>query len=138
MVTTAIHLSTSDSFQQHVQFDYSQLIINAFIESCKALDASIFESFLEEDDVFEDKNKYLFLASLKSLFDSYKSRQHLVAEVYLNEGTCQGCEYGKPVKLFFVVLSGRVIFKDQFAYIIEEQDGVLKDIYRCNMFCKNK
>ena len=99
MITTTIHLPTSDSFQQHVQLDYSQLIINAFIESCKALDASVFEPFLEEDDVFEDKNKYLFLASLKSLFDSYKSRQHLVAEVYLNEGTCQGCKYGKPVNI---------------------------------------
>ena len=76
-----IHLNTSTAFKQHAEPSQSQLIINAFIESCKALDASIFEPFMEEDNVFEDKNKYLFLAELKSLFDSYKPKDDFT--VYL-------------------------------------------------------
>ena len=138
MVATTIHLTTSDSFQQQAQPDYSQTIIEAFLKSCKALDASVFEPFMEEDNVFEDKNKYLFLAGLKTLFDRYKSIEHLCSDVYLHDGTCAGCQYGKAVKLFSVVLSGRKIFKDQFAYVIEKEDGILKDIYRCSLFCKDK
>ena len=135
MVATTIHLTTSDSFQQQAQPGHSQTIIDAFIASCKALDASIFEPFMEEDNVFEDKNKYLFLASLKTLFDRYKSIEHLCSDVYLQDGICSGCQFGKTVKLFSVVLSGRKIFKDQFAYVIEKKNGILIDIYRCKLFC---
>ena len=122
MVATTIHLTTSDSFQQKAQPGHSQTIIEAFIASCKALDASVFEPFMGEENVFEDKNKYLFLASLKTLFDRYKSIEHLCSDVYLHDGTCAGCQYGKAVKLFSVILSGRMIFKDKFAYVIEKKE----------------
>ncbi|MEO6732324.1 MAG: hypothetical protein ABIN01_13990 [Ferruginibacter sp.] len=135
MIATTINLRTRDSFQQQAQLDHSQIIIKAFIESCKTLDASILEPFMEEDNIFEDKSKYLFLAGLKTLFNRYKSIEHLCSEVYLHEGTCAGCRYGKAVNLFSVVLSGRNIFKDVFAYFIEEKNGILIDIYRCNLFC---
>lgn len=66
MLTTTVHLTTSDIFQQVAQVNQSENIVDAFIESCKALDASIFEPYMEEDNVFEDKSKYLFLASMKT------------------------------------------------------------------------
>ena len=58
MIAAATHLSTKESFQQQAQPDHSQIIIDAFIESCKAFDASVFEPYIEEDNVFEDKNKF--------------------------------------------------------------------------------
>ena len=135
METTVIHLTTSDSFQQEAQTDHSKLIIDAFIESCKALDASIFEPYMDEENVFESKNKYLFLAGMKELFDSFKNKKAVSINVNVEDGTCKGCQYGKDIKLFSVKAWGRVIFKDQFAYLIDIHKGVLRDIYRCNLFC---
>ena len=131
-----IHLNTSTAFKQHAVQSQSQLIINAFIKSCKALDASIFEPFMEDENVFEDKSKYLFLAELKSLFDSYKNREHLSYDIYDKDGTCAGCLYGRSIKVFSVILVGRQIFKDKFAFVIEQKDGILMDIFRCNLFSK--
>ena len=131
---TTIHLVTCDAFQQQALSGDSQIIIDAFTESCKALDASIFEPFMEEDNVFEDKNKYIFLAGLKVLFDSYKDNKPLFFNVAIEDGTCAGCNYGKNVKIFSVKGWGRIIFKDRFAYVIDKNKGILKDIYRCNLF----
>ena len=134
MLPTTIHLITCDAFQQVAQPSHSQIIIDAFIESCKALDASIFEPFMEEDNVFEDKNKYIFLAGLKVLFDSYKNKKPLFFNVTVEDGTCAGCNYGKNIKIFSVKGWGRIIFKSRFAYVIDKNKGILKDIYRCNLF----
>ena len=135
MLTATVHLTTSDIFQQVAQGNQSEKIVDTFIESCKALDASIFEPYMEENNVFEDKNKYLFLAGMKALFDSYKDKKALFFNVNVEDGTCKGCNYGKAVKAFSVKGWGRVIFKDQFAYVIEMENGILRDIYRCNLFC---
>ena len=137
METTAIHLTTSDSFQQIAQIDHSKLIIDAFVESCKALDASIFEPYMNEENVFEDKDKYLFLASMKALFDSYKDKQALFFNVNVDDGTCKGCKFGKSIKVFSVKGWGRTISTGQFAYVIEIENGILKDIFRCNFFAKH-
>jgi hypothetical protein len=134
METTVIHLTTSDSFQQVAQIDHSKLIIDAFVESCKALDASIFEPYMDEENVFESKNKYLFLASMKELFDSFKDKKAVFINVNVEDSTCKGCQYGKPIKLFSVKGWGRVIFTGQFAYRINVEKGILIDIYRCNYF----
>lgn len=135
---TTIHLPTSDSFQLQNQPNISQIISDAFIESCKALDASIFEPYMDEEGTFENKNKYLFLADLKALFDSYKEENLLSISVSVEDGTCTGCKNGIGVKVFKVKGWGRIIFSDRFAYVIERKNGVLKDIYRCNLFCKIK
>jgi len=134
MLTNVIHLTTSDSFQQVAQTDHSKLIIDAFVESCKALDASIFESFMDEENIFESKDKYLFLASMKELFDSFKDRKAVFINVNVEDGICKGCQYGKHIKLFSVKGWGRVIFKSQFAYRVDVEKGILKDIFRCNLY----
>ena len=59
----------------------------------------------------------------------------LFFKINVEDSTCKGCQYGKDIKLFSIKGWGRVIIKDQFAYVIEKEMGVLKDIYRCNLFC---
>jgi len=137
MQAAVIHLITSNSFQKEAQTDHSKLIIDAFVQSCMALDASLFEPYMGDENVFEDKCKYLFLASLKELFDSFKSKKAVSINVRVEDGTCKGCQFGKPIKLFSVKGWGRVIIKGQFAYLIDVQKGILKDIYRCNLFCNS-
>ena len=134
MEAPVIHLTTCDSFQEIAQADHSQHIIDAFVESCKALDASIFEPYMDEENVFEDKNKYLFLASMKELFDTFKNKKAVSIHVKAEDGACKGCQFGKYIKMFTVRGFGRMLFTYQFAYRIEVKKGVLLDIYRCNYF----
>ncbi len=134
MISEVIHLTTSESFQKEAPTNQSERIVDAFLESCKALDASIFEPFMEEENVFQNKNKYLFLASMKALFDSYMDNKALFFNVTVVDGTCKGCKYGKAIKAFSVKGWGRTIFNDKFAYVIEMEKGILKDIFRCNYF----
>ena len=72
---------------------------------------------------------------MKALFDSYKNTKILFFKINVEEGNCKGCQKGKAIKLFSIKGWGRVIIKDQFAYVIEKENGILKDIYRCNFFC---
>lgn len=134
MVKTTIHLPTSASFQLQNQLYLSQSISDAFIASCKALDASIFEPYMDEESIFENKDKYIFLADLKALFDSYKEKKPVSITVNIEDGTCKGCKYGIGIKIFNVKCWGRTIISDQFAYVIEKRNGVLLDIFRCNLF----
>lgn len=132
---SAIHLTTTDSFQLNGLPDQSQAISKAFIESCKALDVSLFEPYMEEESTFENKNKYAFLTDLKALFDSYKKKNLFAISVSVQDGTCMGCKNGVRLKVFKVNAWGRTLFSERFAYALETQKGVLKDIYRCNLFC---
>ncbi|NOT91811.1 hypothetical protein [Ferruginibacter sp.] len=137
MLKTTVHLSTCSTFQQTAQVNHCQNIIDAFIESCKALDVSIFEPFMAENNVFEEKTKYLFLAGLKKLFDSYKDEKIFFHKIVVEDGSCTGCNNGKSVKIFSFKGWGRIIKTDHFAYVIERENGILTDIYRCNLFCKS-
>lgn len=137
MLTTTVHLTTCNSFKQESKTNQSENIIYAFVESCKALDASIFEPFMEDNNVFEEKTKYLFLAGLKKLFDSYTDERILFHTIAVEDGSCTGCNEGKAVKIFSFKGWGRIIKTDRFAYVIEKENGILTDIYRCNLFCKD-
>ena len=134
METTVIHLITSKIFQEEAPLNQSEKIVDAFIESCKALDASIFEPFMEEENVFQNKNKYLFLASIKTLFDEFKNDKPVSIDIIDNDGICKGCKYGKSVKTFSVRGWDSEKYNDRFAYVIEMENGILKDVYRCNLF----
>ncbi|MEO6542195.1 MAG: hypothetical protein ABIN74_14425 [Ferruginibacter sp.] len=136
MLSEVIHLTTSDLFQKEAPVNQSERIVDAFIESCKALDASIFEPFMEENNVFEDKNKYLFLANLRTLFETFKVDKPVSMDIVVNDGTCKGCKYGKSVKMFSVNGWDSEKYNDRFAYVIEKENGILKDIFRCNYFGK--
>lgn len=137
MEITAIHLTTSESFQKEAPSNQSEKIVDASIESCKALDASIFEPYMEESYIFETKNKYLFLASIKTLFDEFKNDKPVSIDIIVNDGICKGCKYGKSVKIFSVNGWDSEKYNDRFAYVIEKDNGILKDVYRCNLFCTN-
>ena len=105
----------------------SHIIIGKFHEACEHLDASIFEPFIKEDDVFEDVGKWAFL---QSLWDLFQESQHDLElnSVIRRQGTCKMCNKGQAVTEYLVPGTTMVLF----AYYFELKDGQLKDIYRCN------
>lgn len=50
----------------------SAYIKETFLKACQKLDASIFEPLIDEDEYFEELDKYRFLQSMKSQFDYLK------------------------------------------------------------------
>lgn len=113
--------------QETSTIDQSQLIKETFLKACKNLDASIFEPLVEEDQYFEDLDKYRFLNSMKSQFDYLKSIG--IEEVKLVMGTCKMCFVGDRVYEFYKEPKKG---KPAFAYNIKEEGGKIKDIFRCN------
>lgn len=124
------HLTTSPKFKHKHNSKYSQILIDKFIECCLKLDASIFEPYMTEDDVFEDKEKYSFLAQTKEMFNEVKSKSLDDFKVEVQNTTCKGCSTGDPVFHFRVATINKIPV-DEFAYLIDVKDGILKDIYRC-------
>jgi hypothetical protein len=57
-----------------------------------ALDASLFEPYMEEENVFETKNKYLFPASMKELFDLFWAHKSAFFNVTVEDRTSKGCQ----------------------------------------------
>jgi len=110
--------------EQAKETNQSQLVMDTFIEACIKLDASLFEPLIDEDQMFQDRDKYRFLQSIKDVFDSIKAKQ--ITQVELNLSTCNGCEMGHVSHEFYS--NGEF----QFAYILMMKDGVLFDIFRCN------
>jgi len=105
----------------------SKLIKETFIEACKRLDASLFEPLIKEDQYFEQLDKYRFLQSMKSQFDYLRGEG--IKEVKMVIGLCEMCYSGDRVYEFY---ANPNIGKPAFAYNIKEQNGVVKDIFRCN------
>jgi hypothetical protein len=102
----------------------SQVIMDTFIEACMQLDASIFEPLIDEDQLFQDLDKYLFLHSLKQLFDSVKAKE--LYDMELKLATCKGCEFGHVSHEFYSW------GEFEFAFILSMKKGVLVDIFRCH------
>ena len=134
---TAIHLVTKETFQRENDVNKSQLIIHKLIESCIALDISIFEPFMNEEDIFEDKEKYDFLPEIRDYFHEVRKVTSSNFVVTCRNSVCEGCIKNKPVK-HFQVFDSNNIQKREFAFAIQIEDGILKDIYRCFSFegCK--
>ncbi len=128
---STIHLTTSPKFIQKQNTSYSEIIANKFIDSCLKLDASIFEPYMHEDDVFEDKEKYNFLAQLHGMFDEFARHAFNDFTVKVNDSICKGCVEGQPVKHFKVFNSIAKKPLHEFAFMVEVDNGLLKDIYRC-------
>lgn len=127
------HLKTKLSFHTSEHQGKSQEIIAAFKNACLNLDAGLFEPFMEEEDCFEDLDKYRFLDSLKSNFDRIRSYTKGEIEVTMKNTICQGCSYGKPVMSFSCCSDNGNQLIGSFGYLIDEEDGILKDIYQCNL-----
>ncbi len=128
---TTIHLTTSSKFTQKHNIPFSQTIVDKFVECCLKLDVSIFEPYMHEDDVFEDKEKYTFLVQLYGMFNEFARDTLDDFSVTIKDTFCKGCLQGQPVKRFKVTNNLTKKPLDEFAFMIEVQDGVLKDIYRC-------
>ncbi|HUM64444.1 MAG TPA: hypothetical protein PLV32_01290 [Chitinophagaceae bacterium] len=130
---TTIHLRSRIQFREQQDLNQSQLVISKFIEACISQDASIFEPYMQEDDVFEDKEKYLFLAQLKDLFSEIKSEMPVPYYVAVRDSECCGCPEGKGKLVKHFELKHRLSHKvlDGFAFIIDTENGILKDIFRC-------
>ena len=100
------------------------IIIEKFIEACENLDASVFEPLIEEDQYFQELDKYRFLASLKKNFD--KAHLDGAKKSTLIMGSCQHCERGHVTHQFNHGADAL------FSYIIYKKDGNLIDIFQCN------
>ena len=100
-------------------------ITNKFIEACIQLDASIIEPLLNEDQYFDDLDKYRFLDFLKGQFEA--ARAIGLNRTILHHGTCGLCEIGHSTYEFFGE-DGKI----RFAYIIEKKKNEIKNIFNCN------
>jgi hypothetical protein len=105
----------------------STFIKETFLKACQNLDASIFEPLIGEDEYFQEKDKYRFLHSMKEQFDYLKDLG--VKKVHIVIGTCKMCYTGEKVYEFYVEPKKG---KPAFAYNIQEKNGNIKDIFRCN------
>jgi|SRR5690606_3479781 len=105
----------------------STYIKETFLTACQNLDASIFEPLIDEDQYFEDIDKYRFLQSMKEQFDYLKGIG--INKVQMVKGICRMCFNGDKVYEFY---KEPKVGKPAFAYNIKEVNGFVKDIFRCN------
>jgi hypothetical protein len=133
-----VHLKSTVEYIQVQNTAHSQALIEKFIESCLTLDASPIEPYIHEEDVFEDKSKYLFLASLQQLFDKIKMMVGKDFKVTKSHYTCLGCNYGKPVLRFDISAGNQSTSVYDFGYLIQEKDGVVIDIFKCELYKQRK
>lgn len=99
-------------------------IESKFIQACENLDASIFEPLIEEEQYFDDLDKYRFLQQLKDIFDNVKSKDITKTKAVLGE--CGLCYPGHETLNF-------ISKEKEFAYLVHKEDGNIIDIMRCNM-----
>ncbi len=133
-----IHLKTSKSFIEREDFSQSKKVIEKFIESCLQLDISIFEPYMDEDDVFEDKEKYMFLGDLKRSFDNIRNLAESDFNITIEDRKCNGCSLGKMVKHFEVFNNKANSYIGSFGFLIDVENGILKNIYRCLRYRETK
>ncbi|MFS4418862.1 hypothetical protein [Maribacter sp. 2307ULW6-5] len=105
--------------------DKAQSITAKFIEACLALDASIFEPMIEENQYFEDLDKYRFLSSLKQQFDWAIKRG--AKDITMKKGKCGLCVIGHSTYEFYSSQNTH-----EFAYIINTNKDRVEDIFLCN------
>ena len=112
--------------QESVSVKKRNDVVNAFIDACCKLDPSIFEPFMEEDDVFEDLSKWDFMTEFRDRLWSHSSDD--VKKLYPRLGKCKGCKCDTQTHEFYDIKD-----KFKFAYLIEKEDDIVKDIYVCNL-----
>ena len=113
--------------QNHTAKNQNDVLTNAFIESCKALDPSIFEPYINENIYFEELDKYRFLQSLKDVFSIAKQEGNTNIS-FLKEGYCRLCNC-EQANYEFYNKEGLFLF----AYFIEKKENITTDIYACRL-----
>jgi len=104
----------------------SRLIKETFLMSCKELDASIFEPLIDEEQYFQDLDKYRFLQSLKTAFEKVKAKE--INQTIMLKGTCDLCHIGHTTYQFY----SNNLERPEFTYLILEEKNTIKDIFVCN------
>lgn len=105
--------------------EIAEKITKSFIEACINLDASIFAPIVQEDDIFDELEKYRFLAFLSKQFDLAKAKG--IKKMIVKTGRCDLCARGHSTFEFY----GKSP-KPEFAYVVEIKNGVVKNIFNCN------
>jgi hypothetical protein len=98
-------------------------VLEHFIKACQSLNASVFEPYIEEDQVFEDVDKYRFLQLMKEQFE--RCEVVGITKLQVKEGKCMGCQRGKTTYEFFDGPQMR------FAYVVLYSDKEVSDIFQC-------
>jgi hypothetical protein len=97
-----------------------------FINACLNLDASLFEPLIEENQFFQDLDKYRILQSLKDQFEKVKAKG--ITKITFIEGNCLGCENGHNTHQFY----GDDV-RPEPSYLINKKEDQIQDIFTCNM-----
>lgn len=105
--------------------DNARTIINSFIEAWIILDTRIIEPLIEDTANFDDLDKYRFLAFLRAQFESAKEQG--LKRMIVKPGKCELCLRGHSSYEFYG--NGP---NPRFAYIIETENGEVKNIFNCN------
>lgn len=104
----------------------TERIESTFLDACIHLDAARFEPLIDEDDVFQDLDKYRFLAMLQDLFEEVRAKG--VERMTALPSMCEGCHLGHAVTAFY----GHELIPE-FSFIILKEDGLITDIFQCNL-----
>lgn len=104
----------------------SKFIKETFLKSCRELDPSIFEPLIDEEQYFQDLDKYRFLQSLKTTFKKVKTKG--VGKTVMLKGKCDLCHIGHTTYQFY----SNNLERPEFTYLILEEDNAIKDIFTCN------
>lgn len=125
-----IQIKTQKKFIVESENSYSTKIKSKFIESCLTLDVSLFEPFINEDDIFEEMTKYEFLKKMHETFTITRRITQNDFTVELSKDICRACFIGHEVHVFttFNNVNKKI---EQNGYVIQEVDGKLIDISRC-------
>ncbi len=72
-------------------------------------------------------------AELKDLFEYSQFKTDYDFFVRMTNETCFGCQNRKPVLNFEVMFACKIPVGD-FGFLIDKENGILKDIFRCRMY----
>jgi hypothetical protein len=123
MQTELIKLKVKENVSKDVN---ATLIKDTFLKSCIKLDASIFEPLIDEEQYFQDLDKYRFLQSLKTAFKKVKTKG--VSKTVMLKGKCDLCHIGHTTYQFY----SNNLDRPEFIYLILEENNSIKDIFACN------
>jgi hypothetical protein len=108
--------------------------VTSLIKAISSMDKDALELILEDDVLYQDTTKEIFLQKLNDTFQLFKQNED--SKLIAIEGKCNSIICGNKNKggvSFIGNVSGLYI-----DLIIENEEGAVKDIYECKDFCKNK
>ena len=107
---------------------------SSLIKAISEMNSKALELILEDNVSYQDTTKSIFLQKLKEVFKDFQKEDHKLIP-YVGKCNSHECTNKNKKGIAFVGnKSGRCI-----NFIIEEnEDGLVKDIYTCSVFCTNE